>query len=58
MIVSELMEYLKEVNEDAEVCVVDREQNCCYEIFECSFCEDKTSEDYKKYIDIVADIKE
>ena len=52
----ELKELLSTIKDDAEVCIVDNDQNNSWEIVECRICEDKTSSFYGTFMDIVINI--
>lgn len=53
---AELLELLQDLDDNAEVTVIDDEQNYCWRITEVRVCEDNTSEYKGKYADIVIDI--
>lgn len=53
MKVKELKNYLKDFNDDVEIAIVDFEQSNCWNIAELRTCEDRTSNDYMKFIDVV-----
>ena len=50
---AELIKILENLNDDAVISVTDAAQNNYYDILEVQICEDKTSEYYKNYADIV-----
>lgn len=56
--VKELIGYLQTLKPDAEVCVVDKNQNNTYEIIDLRTCEDHSSEYYLNFLDIAIDLKE
>ena len=56
MTAKELIDYLKTVDENAEISIVDVDQNNQYDIVDIRTCEDKTSEHYLKYVDLVIKI--
>ena len=49
----ELIEILKDVDENAEISVVDMQQNNEYEIKDIRICEDRTSEEYEKFVELL-----
>ena len=53
MKVKELKEILSTLKDDAEICIVDNDQDNAWDILECRICEDKTSESFRNYLDIV-----
>ena len=53
MTAKDLIEYLKTVDEDAQINIVDMHQNNEYEIKDIRTCEDRTSDNYLKFVDIV-----
>ena len=52
----ELKELLSTIKDDAEICIVDDEQDNSWEIVECRVCEDKASPFYGEFMDIVINI--
>lgn len=56
MTAKELIDYLKTVDENAEIAVVDWDQNNTYNIADIRTCEDKSSEHYLKFVDLVIKI--
>lgn len=55
MLVKELIKALQELNPDGEVCVIDHKQCYGWQIVEVITCEDRSSEWFKGYADIVID---
>lgn len=53
---AELIKLLENLNDNAIISITDAEQNNCYDISEVRICEDKTSEYYNKYADIVVEL--
>ena len=53
MKVKELKEILSTLKDDAEVCIVDNDQDNSWDILECRTCEDKSSEFFGNFLDIV-----
>ena len=53
MTAKDFIEYLKTVDEDAQINIVDMHQNNEYEIKDIRTCEDRTSNNYLKFVDIV-----
>lgn len=56
MTAKELIDYLKTVDDNAEITVVDWYQNNTYNIADIRTCEDKSSEYYRKFVDIAIKI--
>lgn len=56
MTAKELIDYLKTVDENAKINIVDRHQNNEYRIVDIQTCEDRSSEKYLKFVDIVIEI--
>lgn len=56
MTAKELIDYLKTVDENAEINIVDKHQNNEYRIVDIQTCEDRSSEKYLKFVDIVIGI--
>lgn len=56
MTAKELIDYLKTVDENAEIAIVDKHQHNDYRIIDIRTCEDKSSEYYLKFVDIVIEI--
>lgn len=56
MIAKDLIEYLKTVDENAEINIVDKHQNNEYRIVDIQTCEDRSNEKYLKFVDIVIGI--
>lgn len=52
----ELKELLSTIKDDAEICIVDNDQNNTWEITEVRTCEDNASEYKGTYADIVINI--
>lgn len=50
---AELLELLKDLDDSADICIVNEEQEVCYDILEVRTCEDNTSEYKGKYADLV-----
>ena len=50
---AELLELLKDLDDNAEICVVDENQDNTFSITEVRTCEDNTSEYKGKYADLV-----
>ena len=53
---AELLKLLQDLDDNAEVTVIDDGQNYCWDITEVRVCEDNTSEYKGKYADVVIDI--
>ena len=53
---AELLKLLQDLDDNAEVTVIDDGQNYCWDITEVRVCEDNASEYKGKYADIVIDI--
>jgi hypothetical protein len=53
MKVKELKEILSTLKDDAEICIVDNDQDNSWDILECRTCEDKSSEFFGNFLDIV-----
>ena len=53
---AELLKLLQDLDDNAELTVIDDEQNYCWSITEVRVCEDNASEYKGKYADIVIDI--
>ena len=53
---TELLKLLQDIDDNAEVTVIDDGQNYCWDITEVRVCEDNASEYKGKYADIVIDI--
>ena len=53
---AELLKLLQDLDDNAEVTVIDDGQNYCWDITEIRVCEDNTSEYKGKYADVVIDI--
>lgn len=53
MKVKELKELLSGLQDNADVCVVNEEQDITWDILECRICEDKSSDFYGTFLDIV-----
>lgn len=51
-----LKKILEDINQTGEITIIDENQNNCFEIIEIRTCEDKTSEDYRNYADLVIDL--
>lgn len=58
MNVRELRKILNEFDDNCEVVIVGKEQDNAYEIIDYATCEDKTSEYFRKYIDLIIDLEE
>ena len=58
MKIKELIKVLQELNPDGDVVVVDDDQNNEWSIVEVRTCEDRSSEWFKDYADIVIDYVE
>lgn len=56
MTAKELIDYLKTVDENAEINIVDKHQNNEYRIVDIQTCEDRSSKEYLKFVDIVIGI--
>lgn len=56
MKVKELIEILKTIDPNGDVCIVDDDQDNCYKITEVRTCDDHSSEYYKAYADIVINL--
>lgn len=56
MLIKDLIRQLQELNPNGEVCIVDNDQDNCYEIIEVRTCEDKTSEYFRAYADIAINL--
>lgn len=56
MLIKDLIKQLQELNPNGEVCIVDNDQDNCYEILEVRTCEDRTSEDFRAYADIAINL--
>lgn len=52
----ELIKILQQLDDDAEIMIVDSEQENAWDIIDCRTCEDNASESKSKYLDIVIDI--
>ena len=53
---SELINALRNIDDNAEICVVNDEQEICYDVVEIRTCEDKTSSYFRNYADLVIKI--
>ena len=53
MKVKELKAILETLNDNAEITIVDEEQEYSWDIVECQTCEDHASDDFHNYLDIV-----
>ena len=53
---AELLRLLQDLDDNAELTVIDNGQNYCWRITEVRVCEDNASEYKGKYADIVIDI--
>ena len=53
---AELLKLLQDLDDNAEVTVIDDGQNYCWDVTEVRVCEDNTSEYKGKYADVVIDI--
>ena len=53
---TELLELLSGLDDNAEICVVNDEQEVCYDIMEVRVCEDNASEFKGKYADLVVNL--
>lgn len=53
MTAKELIDYLKTVDENAQINIVDKHLNNDYRIVDIQTCEDRTSDEYLKFVDIV-----
>lgn len=49
----ELKELLQNVKDDADICIINDEQDNAWEILECRVCEDKSSYFFGSFLDIV-----
>jgi len=60
MKLKEFLEEIKalELNPDAEVCIVDNDQNNCWDILELRTCLDNASDYNRTFLDIAIDLKE
>lgn len=56
MTAKELIDYLKTVDENAQINIVDKHLNNDYRIVDIQTCEDRTSDEYLKFVDIVIGI--
>lgn len=56
MKIKELIEILQQLNPNGDVCIVDNEQDNCFDIVEVRTCEDNSSEYNLGYADIVIDL--
>ena len=56
MTAKELIDYLKTVDENAKINIVDKHQNNEYRIVDIQTCEDRSSEEYLKFVDIIIGI--
>ena len=53
MKIKELIKLLQDLNKNGDVCIVDDDQNNCFEILEVRTCEDHSSKYFRAYADIV-----
>lgn len=56
MTAKELIDYLKTVDKNAEITIVDKDQSNDYKIIDIRTCEDRSSKEYLKFVNIVIGI--
>lgn len=55
MKIIDLIKFLQNLNPNGEACIVDYDQNNVFEIVELRTCDDRGSDWYREYVDIVID---
>lgn len=56
MKIGELKKILEDFDDDCEIDIIDYDQNNSWDIVEIRFCDDKSSDFYMKYLELVINI--
>lgn len=57
MLVKELKEIIKNLDDNVNVTIIDIDHNNCYDIIDTEVCEDRTSEFFNTYLDLVINLE-